>query len=120
MGDPYRKQQVKNAQKRREESYRLASEPRLPASAMLKDTKLTLIPDDGIEYVCGEKLAILADETSVKVVRDGYQHVGHIEGEIATQLREVFAAAGGTNVLEVLVTNVAGISGVAHAQIVQQ
>ena len=119
MGDPYRKQQVKNARKRWEEARRQAAEPRLPARAMLKDTKLALIPDNGTEYVCGETLWVMADEVSLKVVRDGYFHVGHVAGEVATQLRAAFEAEGKTNVLKVLVTEVAGLSGVAHAQVVQ-
>lgn len=119
MGDPYRKQQVKNAQKRREESHRLAAQPRLPARAAFKDMTLALLPAAGIEYVPGEKLAVMADETAVKVVRDGYRHIGSIEGDQAAQLREAFAADGGTNILEILVTDVADISGVAHAKVVQ-
>jgi hypothetical protein len=117
MGDPYRKQQVKNAKKRWEEARQEASQPRLPARAVLKDTTLSLIPSEGTEYVCGEKLAVMADAASLKVVREGYQHIGRIEGEIAAQVRAAFVADGGTNVLEVLVTEVSDISGVAHARV---
>ena len=96
-----------------------AAGPRLSARAALKDVKVALIPDATTEYICGEKLAVMADETSMKVVRDGYLQVGRIEGETAAQLREAFTGDGGTNTLELLVTEVAGISGVAHAQVVQ-
>ena len=120
MGDPYRKQQVKNAQKRREIATREASEPRLPVSTAFRDMKLALIPDEGTQYASGERLAIMADESSIKVVRHGYEHVGHIDGEVASKLRELFAADGGTNVIEVQITDVAEISGVAYAEVIQR
>lgn len=120
MGDPYRKQQVKNAQKRREIALREAAQPRLPVTAAFSDTKLALMPETGTQYAPGEQLAIMADDDSLKVVRNGYEHVGHVEGELVARLRNFFAAEGGTNVIQVKVTDVAAISGVAYAEVVQQ
>lgn len=119
MGDPYKKQQVKNAQKRREIAIHEASQPRLPVGAFLAETKLALMPEPGTQYAPGEQLAIMADHECMKVVRDGYEHVGRVEGELAVQLREFFVIDGGTNVIQVKVTDVAALSGVAHAEVVQ-
>lgn len=119
MGDPYRKQQVKNAQKRREIAIREASQPRLPVRASFAETKVALMPEPGTQYSPGEQLAIMADHDCMRVVRDGYEHVGRVEGELAARLRDFFATDGGTNVIQVKVTDVAALSGVAHAEVVQ-
>jgi hypothetical protein len=119
MGDTYKKQQVKNAQKRREIAAREAAEPRLNVNVSKAEMKLVLMPGTDADYTCGERLAVLAGDNSLKVVRKGFEQIGHVEGEAAENLRNLFAVNGGTNVIQVVVTDVAALSGVANAEILK-
>jgi hypothetical protein len=118
MGDTWKKRQVEFARKRREKAIREASVPRLLDLAKLGKYRFTLKPSAGFEYSKGETLGVMADAVIVRVVRDGYVVVGQVDGESASTLREYLAGEGRSNVMQLQVVDVAGISGVAYAEAV--
>ena len=116
MGDPWKKKQIKDAKKREEKALRAAAEPRLFRAPALASVLFTLKPNEGVTYAVGETLAVMADESCIRVIRNGYQKAGTIEGESALKLREYFASRDGSNVLPLRVIEVASISGTAQAE----
>src|SRR5687767_10852542 len=119
MGDPWKKKQIKDADRREEKAMRDAAEPRLFRAPALANARLILKPNPGVTYATGETLAVMADETCLRVVRNGYEAIGVIEGESAVLMREYFAAKGGSNVLPLQVMEVATLSGMAQAEAVE-
>lgn len=116
MGDPHRKQQVRNARKRKEITLRDISQPRLPGVPVIGSIRYTLTPKAESGYVPGEKLIVMADENSLRVVR-AHECIGSVDGDGAAALREMLCASN--CVAEVQVTDVSELSGIAHAEVLQ-
>lgn len=119
MGDNFLKRQVRNFQKGRDRAAVEMNRPKLFERPDLIQTTYTLKPVDGHTLEPGETLLAVAPKTGDHIdLARGNRRVARSDGDAAKVLRDALREAGQPGVVQVRVSEVMALSGVAKARIV--
>jgi hypothetical protein len=118
MGENFLLQQVKNFRKGRDLAYSQLSAPLLIARPEVISTSYTARPFSDSVFQVNEVLYAQPGESDshVDLVR-GHRKVGQIGGESGWALGEVLREPGNPGIVEVVVSEVSPLTGIAHVAI---
>ena len=118
MGDNFLKRQVRNFKKGRDLATAEMSLPTLFDRPEVVSTVYTASPAANCQFDGGETLlAVAAEDGQSAVLARGFKNVGRIDGDAAKSLLSALCEPGSGGVVQVRITEVSGLSGVAKAVI---
>ncbi len=120
MGDNFLKQQVENSRRGRDRAVAEMERPTLFSRPDIVNTSYPVVPLEGVTLESGELLnAIAAGPGQIDLARC-HQRVGRLEGEPAAVLGDALCQDGAGGFVQVRITEVCPLSGVAQARIVEE